>query len=82
MESIGRGSRFVDVANLFMHCCFWDSEPGAARLLLDYARSAEAGEFEVSLAMCMIDNLSFQIENDPAAADGLLRIAATIPDRL
>lgn len=82
VEAIGRGSRFMDVASLLMHCYFWEGEPGAVRLLVDYAKTAEPGEFEISLAMCMIGNLDFQVRNDPGAVEDLLKIAMSVPDRL
>jgi hypothetical protein len=70
---LGMGSRLHDVASLAVHALLWDGEPAAVDELLGYAAShAHPGEFEVSLAACLLAVLASHIARHPDDAARLV----------
>jgi aminoglycoside phosphotransferase (APT) family kinase protein len=83
VESVGRGSRFHDVATLIVAANLWGGDPAASRDLHDYAaRHAAPGEFEVSVAACLLATLAFQIENGREDVSTLIRAAIALVGEL
>jgi hypothetical protein len=64
-DTIGKGSRLHDLATIAAHAIMGERDPGALSLLAGYAaRHARPGEFEVSLAACLLTPLALRIAHD------------------
>jgi len=82
-EALGRGSRLHDLASLAVHALLWDGEPEALDELLGYAADhACPGEFEVSLAACLLTVLADGIAHVPENGSRLISEATTALARL
>jgi aminoglycoside phosphotransferase (APT) family kinase protein len=82
-EMLGCGSRFHDVATLIVAASQWGGDPAASRELREYAaRRAAPGEFEVSVAACLLAALAFQLEHGRKDAGACIRAAAALVSEL
>lgn len=82
-QALGRGSRLHDIASLAVHALLWDGQPEALGELLSYAANhACPGEFEVSLAACLLTVLADGIAHNPENASQLISRATAALGRL
>lgn len=82
-DAVGRGTRLHDVATLIAAVNQWGGDPAASRDLRDYAaRYAAPGEFEVSVAACLLAALAFRIEHGRTDAAACIRAATALAGEL
>jgi hypothetical protein len=78
-DGLGKGSRMHDLATVAADAILQGGDQGALDRLFDYAaRNARPGEFEISLAACLLTLLALRIERDGDGAGLVQRVTDTV----